>query len=231
MDAQGQRSPGDSHPRTRARPRVRRGDQRHSRVSQPVPALRAHRKAAERGLGVQGLHIRDLPSSCSKFERYSSCGPRGRSRYCPKNRRFGRNSKRCATSISLCSGKSRTRYHDFSDLDSRFHRLINSATPNRFLESFYDIMTMIFHYHYQWNKRDERQRNEIAIGEHLTYIDALLGRNVAMVELACRAHLASAKETLIRSTSRFDPAPAKRPRRATSDESRRREPRSKRGKA
>ena len=93
------------------------------------------------------------------------------------------------------------RYHDFSDLDSRFHRLISSAAPNRFIDSFYDIITVIFHYHYQWNKHDERQRNEVAIKEHLTYIDALVSRNVAIVELACRAHLASARETLLRSTS------------------------------
>jgi DNA-binding GntR family transcriptional regulator len=93
------------------------------------------------------------------------------------------------------------RYHDFSDLDSRFHRVINSAAPNRFIDSFFDIFTLIFHYHYQWNKRDERQRNEVAIREHLTYIEALFGRNARMVELACRAHLASARETLLRSTS------------------------------
>jgi DNA-binding GntR family transcriptional regulator len=93
------------------------------------------------------------------------------------------------------------RYHDFSDLDSRLHRLINAAAPNRFIEDFFDIITLIFHYHYQWNKRDERQRNAVAIREHLTYIDALLGRNTSIVELACRAHLASAKETLMRSSS------------------------------
>jgi DNA-binding GntR family transcriptional regulator len=93
------------------------------------------------------------------------------------------------------------RYHDFSDLDSRFHRLINSAAPNRFVDDFYDIISLIFHYHYQWNKRDERQRNEVAIREHLTYIAALEGRNIDLINLACRAHLASAKETLIRSTS------------------------------
>jgi DNA-binding GntR family transcriptional regulator len=92
------------------------------------------------------------------------------------------------------------RYHDFSDLDSRFHRLINSAAPNRFIDGFYDVITMIFHYHYQWNKQDERQRNEVAIREHLTYIEGLLSHNVSIVELACRAHLNSAKETLIRST-------------------------------
>jgi DNA-binding GntR family transcriptional regulator len=97
------------------------------------------------------------------------------------------------------------RYHDFSDLDSRFHRLINSAAPNRFIEDFYDIITLIFHYHYQWAKHDERQRNEVAIREHLTYIEALLSRNVSIVQLACRAHLASAKETLIRSTAGKNP--------------------------
>ena len=80
--------------------------------------------------------------------------------------------------------------------------LISSAVPNRFIDSFYEIITVIFHYHYQWNKHDERVRNEAAIGEHLTYIDALLSRNVAMVELACRAHLASARDTLLRSTSK-----------------------------
>jgi DNA-binding GntR family transcriptional regulator len=93
------------------------------------------------------------------------------------------------------------RYHDFSDLDSRFHRFISSAAPNRFIDSFFDIITMIFHYHYQWNKRDERQRNEIAIREHVTYMEALLSRNVALVELACRAHLASARDTLLQATS------------------------------
>jgi DNA-binding GntR family transcriptional regulator len=93
------------------------------------------------------------------------------------------------------------RYHDFSDLDSRFHRHISTAAPNRFIDSFYDVITVIFHYHYQWNKHDERQRNEIAIREHLTYIDALFSRDLARVDTACRAHLMSARETLLRSTS------------------------------
>jgi DNA-binding GntR family transcriptional regulator len=90
------------------------------------------------------------------------------------------------------------RFQDFSDLDNRLHRLINSAVPNRFIDDFYDIITLIFHYHYQWNKRDERQRNEVAIGEHLAYIDALLARDGRRVEAACRAHLASARQTLTR---------------------------------
>ena len=93
------------------------------------------------------------------------------------------------------------RFHDFSDLDSRFHRLINSAAPNQFIDSFFDLITLIFHYHYQWNKQDERKRNEVAIREHLTYIEALRSRSRTIVELACRAHLASARETLMSSTS------------------------------
>lgn len=92
------------------------------------------------------------------------------------------------------------RFHDFSDLDSRFHRLINAAAPNRFIDDFYDIITLIFHYHYQWNKQDERKRNEVAVHEHLTYIEALLSRNLSMVDLACRTHLTSAKQTLMSST-------------------------------
>ncbi len=97
------------------------------------------------------------------------------------------------------------RFHDFSDLDSRFHRLVNAAVPNRFVDNFYEIITMIFHYHYQWNKQDERQRNEVAIREHLDYIDALIDRDVSRVEASCRAHLTSAKQTLINSTVDHEP--------------------------
>ena len=29
------------------------------------------------------------------------------------------------------------------------HRLINDASRNRFIEDFYDVISLIFHYHYQ----------------------------------------------------------------------------------
>ncbi len=96
------------------------------------------------------------------------------------------------------------RYHDFSDLDSSFHRLLNSVAPNRFIDNFFEIITMIFHYHYQWNKRDERRRNEVAAREHIAYIDALFSRDRGAVERACGNHLASARETLLNSTVRTD---------------------------
>ncbi|TPN37070.1 GntR family transcriptional regulator [Mesorhizobium sp. B2-3-3] len=92
-----------------------------------------------------------------------------------------------------------SRFHDFSGLDNRFHRLINEASPNRFIDDFYDIITFIFHYHYQWNKRDEKQRNQAAILEHLAYIEALESRDSELIERACEAHLASARATLMRS--------------------------------
>lgn len=97
-----------------------------------------------------------------------------------------------------------SRFQDFSGLDNRFHRLINEASPNRFIDDFYDIITFIFHYHYQWNKQDEKQRNHAAIIEHIAYIDALESRDAARVETACRAHLGSARETLMKSLLAFD---------------------------
>ena len=93
-----------------------------------------------------------------------------------------------------------SRFHDFSDLDNRFHRFVNGVAPNRFIGDFYEIITFVFHYHYQWNKRDERQRNEAAIIEHLDYIEALKSRDKRRIDAACRKHLMSARRTLLSST-------------------------------
>ena len=92
-----------------------------------------------------------------------------------------------------------TRYHDFPSLDERFHRLVNSSSNNRFFMDFYDIISLIFHYHYQWNKVDERQRNKAAIGEHLAYIESLLSRDPKRIGMACKRHLNSARKTLLAS--------------------------------
>ena len=92
-----------------------------------------------------------------------------------------------------------SRYQDFSDLDERFHRLVNNASNNRFIADFYDIISLIFHYHYQWNKVDEKQRNRAAILEHLDYIDALFSRDPKRIELSCKSHLNSARKTLLAS--------------------------------
>ena len=98
-------------------------------------------------------------------------------------------------------GQIKHRYQDFSDLDERFHRLINDASMNRFMADFYDIISLIFHYHYQWRKADEEERNGVAIREHLNYIEALQTRNPDRIEGACRLHLKSARNTLLASIS------------------------------
>ena len=93
------------------------------------------------------------------------------------------------------------RYNDFSALDSRLHRLISSAAPNRFIHDFYDIIALVFHYHYQWNKHDERQRNAVAIVEHLAFIDALMTRDRRQVEVALRQHMTSARKSMVASST------------------------------
>ena len=94
-----------------------------------------------------------------------------------------------------------TDYANFSELDERFHRLIHSATENRFIMEFYDVIAMVFHYHFQWNKQDEKGRNAVAVAEHLDYIRALKSGDPIATELTCRQHLKSARRTLIESTS------------------------------
>jgi DNA-binding GntR family transcriptional regulator len=92
-----------------------------------------------------------------------------------------------------------SRFADFSELDERFHRLINDASRNRFVVSFYDLISLIFHYHYQWNKRDEKRRNIDAMREHLTYIEGLQSRDPARATESCRAHMRTARATLMAS--------------------------------
>ncbi len=91
------------------------------------------------------------------------------------------------------------RYVDFSELDERFHLLVHRASKNRFVVDFYDVIAIVFHYHYQWNKTNARQRNARALEEHLEYIAALRSRDPAAIEAACRQHLKSARETLLQS--------------------------------
>jgi DNA-binding GntR family transcriptional regulator len=100
-----------------------------------------------------------------------------------------------------------SRFTDFSALDERFHRCINDASRNRFIVGFYDVISLIFHYHYQWNKRHERERNIAAMHEHLTYIDALQRRDASAVTQSCNAHMATARLTLLASIQRVRDAP------------------------
>ncbi|MDP4022973.1 GntR family transcriptional regulator [Methylobacterium sp. NEAU 140] len=95
---------------------------------------------------------------------------------------------------------------DFARLDERLHRLVYDAARNRFMREFYDLIAFVFHYHYQWNKADERERNRVALEEHLVYIAALRSRDARAVDAACRAHLRTVRATLLRS---IGPEPAR----------------------
>jgi len=92
-----------------------------------------------------------------------------------------------------------TRHVDFSALDERFHRLINNTSRNRFVVNFYALISIIFHYHYQWSKIGEKERHGVAIDEHLAYIDALKSRDKEAAMAQCRAHMRTARATLLRS--------------------------------
>jgi len=92
-----------------------------------------------------------------------------------------------------------TDYHDFSRLDETFHAAINGVVRNRFAKEFQKIISIVFHYHFQWNKSDERMRNEAAIREHLVYIDALRSRDPDKALAAARRHLETSKHTLLTS--------------------------------
>lgn len=91
------------------------------------------------------------------------------------------------------------RNREFSELDHRFHKLVDSVVPNRFLGNIQGVMSVIFHYHYQWNKRDESARNHRALGEHLAYIEGLMSGDPSQARESCRLHLHTARSTMLSS--------------------------------
>lgn len=97
-----------------------------------------------------------------------------------------------------------TRFHDFSLLDERFHNTIGGVVKNRFTAEFQRVIALIFHYHYQWDKKDEQQRNAAAITEHLRLIEALQNRNKAEAMAAADDHLTTSKQTLLASLGIHD---------------------------
>lgn len=87
----------------------------------------------------------------------------------------------------------------FSQLDRDFHTLLLSAANNIFFNQSLEIISVIFHFHYQWDEGDLKQRNIIAIDEHMTILSALLCRSDLDATRALRDHLHTAKASMIRS--------------------------------
>lgn len=90
-------------------------------------------------------------------------------------------------------------YLQFPRLDERFHRIWVDAHGNRFILDFFELVSLVFHYHYRWSRQSEKARNQDAIGEHLKIIDAVAA---GQTETSCtlfQDHLARARTTMIAS--------------------------------
>jgi GntR family transcriptional regulator, transcriptional activator for L-galactonate catabolism len=92
-----------------------------------------------------------------------------------------------------------THYNDFPALDARLHRVIQNCSGNRFINQFFNIVTFVCHYHYQWDKTDEKERNTTAVMEHIDLLTKLLSRDISGSIMSLENHLNTAQKTLMRS--------------------------------
>ena len=92
----------------------------------------------------------------------------------------------------------------FPALDQEFHTFLIGLLNNRFVEQLNDVVAMVFHYHYQWDKREEVPRMQYALQEHLAILRALTARDFAAALLAMRTHLETSRQTMLNSISMHD---------------------------
>ncbi|WP_299732563.1 GntR family transcriptional regulator [uncultured Tateyamaria sp.] len=97
-------------------------------------------------------------------------------------------------------------YLSFPRLDEQFHRVLMEDLGNRFVDDFVELVSVIFHYHYRWNKRDERDRNLAAARQHLAVIRALKAGETDRAMDLFQEHLNAARSTLLSSVP-WDPEP------------------------
>ncbi len=95
----------------------------------------------------------------------------------------------------------------FPALDAEFHQLLCASSNNRFIVDFSRTISIIVHYHYRWNKRDEARRNRAALAEHLSLIESVLAQDRPRAAQALALHLETARETLMASVHWTDPLP------------------------
>ncbi len=90
------------------------------------------------------------------------------------------------------------RYLEFPDLDRALHFTFQKCVKNRFTNQFFDIVSFVCHYHYQWDKTGELERFTVAIDEHIDLLNHLITHNNAGAIMSLEKHLNSAEETLLR---------------------------------
>ena len=93
----------------------------------------------------------------------------------------------------------KTRFQEFPPLDREFHTFLIGLLENRFARDFFDVVSFVFHYHYQWRKDDEMVRNEYALQEHLRVLKAIAQRDTQLALDNMEFHLKSARSSLLRS--------------------------------
>lgn len=91
-----------------------------------------------------------------------------------------------------------SRYLEFPDLDRALHLIIQRSSKNRFTQQFFDIVSFVCHYHYQWDKTGELERFTVAIDEHIDLLNNLITHNNAGAIMSMEKHLNSAETTLLR---------------------------------
>lgn len=90
-------------------------------------------------------------------------------------------------------------YLDFSPLDEAFHLSWVAPFGNRFVDDFFGLVSIIFHYHYRWSKHGERERNLNAINQHLKIIEAVEQNDPTLAMQTFNLHLEAARATLMAS--------------------------------
>ncbi|MGJ8691427.1 MAG: FCD domain-containing protein [Thalassotalea sp.] len=96
------------------------------------------------------------------------------------------------------------RYLEFPDLDRALHLIILKSAKNRFTQQFFDIVSFVCHYHYQWDKTGELERFTEAISEHIDILNNLVTHNTAGAILSMERHLNTAEKTLLRCVHGLD---------------------------
>lgn len=119
----------------------------------------------------------------------------------------GRQSERQSALVALGPAHHRiadeidTAYLEFPRLDEQFHRVFIDGLNNWFVDDFFGLVSIIFHYHYRWKKTDERDRNLHAIHQHLAVIDAVEAGDFVQAEAMFKEHLKQARNTLMASVA------------------------------
>ncbi|MCJ8296301.1 MAG: hypothetical protein MJK15_18035 [Colwellia sp.] len=85
-------------------------------------------------------------------------------------------------------------YTELSEPGRKFHFNVPRPLSYRFFMQFFDAVSLICHYHYQWSKGDELKRNKVVLEEHVAIVTQLFAHNTSGVLSAMETHLNTAKK-------------------------------------